>query len=316
MTGNLGLGSNDLFGLDDFDSSGNSNIWTIIDDNANALFIRSSDTNMIVFDTFTPRIGISVFMDMNDNRITELGAPQALTDAARLGDIGDTFYGLIVRESEISGYNTKSETLVFDSEFFYVQSDGMGKPLVSFHQENLPGNPLLDGNFHTDTQAASPKQGDLIVGFYTQATLWDTLPLGLDRYIPKSRGNDIQWEGVVVVGDEPANNLGTIWLDPDATASATPNIVTVTTITSDTTITTSFVVVLCDASGGNITTTLLTAVGNSGRWFVIKKIDSSANTVIIDSNGSETIDGGLTATLTSQFESINIVSDGSNWHIW
>jgi hypothetical protein len=37
--------------------------------------------------------------------------------------------------------------------------------------------------------------------------------------------------------------------------------------------------------------------------------------VIIDGAGAETIDGGLTATLTTQFESLTIISDGSNWHI-
>lgn len=46
----------------------------------------------------------------------------------------------------------------------------------------------------------------------------------------------------------------------------------------------------------------------------IKKIDSSANTVTIDPDGSATIDGSATKTLTTQYESIMIQWDGTNWY--
>ncbi len=70
---------------------------------------------------------------------------------------------------------------------------------------------------------------------------------------------------------------------------------------------------LCDCTSNNITVNLDQA--NPGIQYVIKKIDSSANTVTIDANGSETIDGQLTVTLTAQYESVTLVSDGSNWFI-
>ena len=47
----------------------------------------------------------------------------------------------------------------------------------------------------------------------------------------------------------------------------------------------------------------------------IKKIDSSGNAVTIDGAGAETIDDGLTATLTVQYESIDLGSDLKNWFI-
>jgi len=53
----------------------------------------------------------------------------------------------------------------------------------------------------------------------------------------------------------------------------------------------------------------------SGETYTVKKIDSAGGTVTIDPDGSETIDGGLTAVITVQFESITFQSDGSNWHI-
>lgn len=123
--------------------------------------------------------------------------------------------------------------------------------------------------------------------------------------------------GVALISDtEPATPAtGQVWLDTDAEGSAGIGILAITTITADTTLTGSYIVVLCDASVVAITVTLPAAASNSGRRYFIKKIDSSANAVTIDANASELIDGDLTAVLTSQYEAPQIVCDGSNWHI-
>jgi hypothetical protein len=93
------------------------------------------------------------------------------------------------------------------------------------------------------------------------------------------------------------------------------HVLNVTTITSNATLTSSQTVVLCDASSGAITVTLPAASGNDGRHYHIKKIDSSGNAVTIDGNGSETIDGETTQAVAVQYNSIQIVCDGSEWHI-
>lgn len=72
-------------------------------------------------------------------------------------------------------------------------------------------------------------------------------------------------------------------------------------------------VLLMDMTGGAFTLTLPTAVGNTGKVFFIKKIDSSLNIGTIDGDGTETIDGVTTKKLNTQYESWEIVSDGSNW---
>ena len=72
---------------------------------------------------------------------------------------------------------------------------------------------------------------------------------------------------------------------------------------------------LVNAASSAITVNLPTAVGNTGMVFTIKKIDSSSNAVTIDASSTQTIDGGLTYVLTLQNEYVEIVSDGSNWHI-
>ncbi len=77
--------------------------------------------------------------------------------------------------------------------------------------------------------------------------------------------------------------------------------------------------VICDASGGDVTLTLPTIAsvcsGNRCKIFDIKKIDSTANKCIADGNGTEKIDDGLTAEILSQYESIKIQGNNSQWLI-
>lgn len=65
------------------------------------------------------------------------------------------------------------------------------------------------------------------------------------------------------------------------------------------------------------TTITLPAVATAGDGFrlAIKKTDAS-NTVTIDPNASETIDGDSTSrTMTNQYQTIELVTDASTWHI-
>jgi hypothetical protein len=73
--------------------------------------------------------------------------------------------------------------------------------------------------------------------------------------------------------------------------------------------------ILSDTSNAAITVTLPAAASVNGRVYVIKKTDGSANTVTIDPNASETIDGQPTYILTTQYEALMILCDGSNWFI-
>ena len=74
-------------------------------------------------------------------------------------------------------------------------------------------------------------------------------------------------------------------------------------------------VCLCDCTSNAITLALPVPV--AGLQFHIKKIDGTANTVSIepDDPGPELIDGAIVQTLSSQYDSITVVSDGSNWFV-
>lgn len=80
-------------------------------------------------------------------------------------------------------------------------------------------------------------------------------------------------------------------------------------------LTTSDYLCLCDATGGTFTISLPATAGITGRQYIIKKIDSSGNSVTIDGNLAETIDGALTRSLNLQYEAITIQTDGLNWFI-
>lgn len=81
------------------------------------------------------------------------------------------------------------------------------------------------------------------------------------------------------------------------------------------TLDTTYDVVLCDCSGGAITLNLPAAASSEGFGYTIVKIDSSANTVTIDGNASETIDDQTTQVISFQYTSLQIVCDGSEWWI-
>lgn len=128
-------------------------------------------------------------------------------------------------------------------------------------------------------------------------------------------GRRIRNTGTIEVSDTepstPATGLG--WLD--TSEDGEPAVLQVDTITSHETLTSAFTVVLCDATSGVITVTLPAAADNEGRRYFIKKIDSSANAVTIDGNASETIDDSTTKVLSSQYDSAEIVCDGTEWWI-
>lgn len=71
--------------------------------------------------------------------------------------------------------------------------------------------------------------------------------------------------------------------------------------------------IFCDATSAAFTVTLPAAASNVGRIYVIQKTDSGGNAVTIDGNASETINGSTTASVSTQWQSYQIQSNGTNW---
>lgn len=117
-------------------------------------------------------------------------------------------------------------------------------------------------------------------------------------------------------------NTGTLTLPTTtgtlALISGVPSLPTVNTLTSNTTLTYTGLleqITLGNTSGSIFTTTLPSAIGHTGYKFIFKKIGTGTNIWTINTTSSQTIDGGLTATISVSNTSITLVSDGANWQI-
>ena len=100
--------------------------------------------------------------------------------------------------------------------------------------------------------------------------------------------------------------------DGTNTAWAFPSL---STKTSAYTLTSTDSTILGNATSAAFTLTLPTAVGTTGKTYVIKKTDSSTNAVTIGTTSSQTIDGNTTYAISNQWGGVTLQSDGSNWLI-
>lgn len=68
-----------------------------------------------------------------------------------------------------------------------------------------------------------------------------------------------------------------------------------------------------DTTGGNVTVQLPAADSvMPGRQYQVKKVDASANTVTISGTS---IDGATSAVITTRYEVVTVISDGTEWLI-
>jgi hypothetical protein len=85
----------------------------------------------------------------------------------------------------------------------------------------------------------------------------------------------------------------------------------IATVATNTTLTVSHYTVLVDASAGDVTITLPSAASAANRIYNVKRVSAGVNDVIV----SGTIDGESSVTLTKQYTTLTIQSDGTSWWI-
>lgn len=106
-------------------------------------------------------------------------------------------------------------------------------------------------------------------------------------------------------------NTDTITID----SNAQPKLLPIETRIADYTVTADNSVILAQCTVANITFTLPPASTVEGKRYDFKKIDSTAFYMVIDGSGGDTIDGNLTVSTNVQWESLTIISNGTNWFI-
>lgn len=119
-------------------------------------------------------------------------------------------------------------------------------------------------------------------------------------------------------GLAPASAGGTDnFLRADGTFAPPPSgNLSVVSISANYSVLTSDGAIICNASSGAFTVTLPTAVGVSGKNYIIKRIDSAlANTIVLAAASGEFIDGYPSKNISTGNESYTIYSDGTNWQI-
>lgn len=72
---------------------------------------------------------------------------------------------------------------------------------------------------------------------------------------------------------------------------------------------------LCDTTSNAITVNLVAAATAGDGYRLDVKVVDATNAVTIDGNGSETIDGATTKVLSTLYDGVSLVCDGSNWYI-
>lgn len=72
---------------------------------------------------------------------------------------------------------------------------------------------------------------------------------------------------------------------------------------------------LVDTALGNVTATLPTAADNTGKVLTFLKTTADANTVTVDGEGAETVNGAASTVLNNQYEKVTVYCDGTEWFI-
>jgi hypothetical protein len=133
---------------------------------------------------------------------------------------------------------------------------------------------------------------------------------------PKSR--PIQDSDILTVRASNGREHKYKWQDVNSFVDSNVDITTVAAATYDLLLTDSVLHVTYTSTGAVTSLTLPTAGCISGRNVVIKDAGggATANNITIDTEGSETIDGAATAVIGTDYNSINLYCDGTNWFIY
>lgn len=272
---------------------------TLAQDNANLFW--SDAANFLGIGTNSPTQRLSVNGNAN------------VLGQAAIGSVIDASAALAIKGAINTAINL-GKSIFLDNTFNFTQNDDV---IYGLYAENTLNAGAFINGLYSGVAISDPdiSSGSIISSFglyvfsMTRGTetnygLWIDPPSGgslanVGAYIGGSVGISVTQPNstLQLVGSFSASIVTKVFADSPYTALSTDY------------------TILCDAVGGSMTINLPSSVGLSGRMYNIKKVDASANTVTIDANGGQLVDGAATKVITAQYESYTIQSDNANWSI-
>lgn len=201
-----------------------------------------------------------------------------------------------------------------DNSNGYITTIGLVRDIDTAHLTE--GNPVYLGTTAGSLVSAAPSYPNhqVLVGYCvkshaTTGIVYVNIDLGFD--VEDAHNASI----TNPVNDDvfTYNSTLTAWTNTPVSALVSRSPIQTERVLSSFTINTTSSVVLVSASSSTINATLPIASTQRGRTYTIKKIDSSVNYVTISANTF--IDGAYTFDLTTQYDAVQVVSDGTQWWI-
>ncbi len=281
-----------------------------------------------------PYISANRTIDLNQIRITGLNEPTTgagieMYYSGSLGSI-QTFDR---DASEWKDFQFAAKNIAFSAFGGATEIRSNGSPIATFNFDgstDVHNNPIHNVADAVDPQDAVNLQtledmlptppfsstfdattdwGSAVGGFYSivfthdlnslnlVVELWDETGTPIQTFVDKVEQTDLNTMTISVPEIPDGRFAGRIVIINGGGSSGGSDIPAQRTITADSTLLLTDGVIWIDASGGNIIFTLLPIATATGKPYRIHRLDSSANTVTIQGDGSETINGQNSRTL-------------------